>query len=316
MKSKNHELRMNRAVVLSETPPFPHNMLMELTNVCNHKCVFCGYKDMKRKKRMCDKGIMLDLMKQAYENGTRDIGFYMIGEPLMCKDLSEYIARAHELGFEYIYLTTNGALADLDRMKELIEAGLNSVKFSVNGATRETYLAVHGKDDFNVAKDNIKALRNYTKENNIDIPIFVSFVKNGINKDDIHVLHDVFDDFVDQIYIVPCTNQAGGMLELISNGVMAETDLLPGSTVPCEMIFNRLHITCEGYLNACCADVNGYLSAVDLHTNTLLEAWNSATMINLRRRHLHSELGQTLCRHCVNNTDGAVTPINENLFSL
>lgn len=41
-------------------------------------------------------------MNQAYENGTREIGFYMIGEPLICVDLADYVARDHELGFEYI----------------------------------------------------------------------------------------------------------------------------------------------------------------------------------------------------------------------
>lgn len=215
MKIEQPELRMNRSVFFSETPPFPHNMLMELTNTCNHKCIFCGYKDMKRKKRVCDKAFMLDLMEQAYKNGTREIGFYMIGEPLMCIDLADYVARAHSLGFEYIYLTTNGGLADLDRMRTLIDAGLNSVKFSVNAATSETYKEVHGKDDFNVVKNNIKALRDFTQENNIDLPIFISFVKNEINKNDIDTLYKIFENLVDRIYVVPCANQAGGMLELI-----------------------------------------------------------------------------------------------------
>lgn len=314
MKFTNHKLRMNRAVVLSETPPFPHNMLMELTNTCNHKCVFCGYKDMKRKKHICEKELMFDLMDQAYKNGTREIGFYMIGEPLMCADLADYVARAHKLGFEYIYLTTNGGLADLTRMRTLVDAGLNSVKFSVNGATPETYEAVHGKDDFEVVKNNIRALRIFTKENDIDFPMFISFVRNEINKNDVTVLHDIFDDFVDQIYIVPCANQAGGMLGLVSNGVVLESDLLPGSTVPCEMIFNRLHITCEGYLNACCADVDGYLSAIDLHTTKLEDAWNSEILKRLRRQHLDYNLDRILCYNCTNRTDAEVIPLNKDLM--
>lgn len=36
--------------VFSEMPPFPHNMLVELANACNHKCVFCGYKGYETKE--------------------------------------------------------------------------------------------------------------------------------------------------------------------------------------------------------------------------------------------------------------------------
>jgi len=312
---KSLGLRLERPVVWSDEPPFPHNMLVELTNCCNQKCAFCGYKNMKRRKRACDKELMFDLMRQAYGNGTKEIGFYMIGEPLMCGDLSEYIEKAHKLGFEYIYLTTNGVLADLERMKALLSAGLNSIKFSVNGATRETYMAVHGKDDFEKIKENIKALRDYILKKDIDLPIFLSFVRNELNKGDLDALYETFDNIVDQIYVFDCANQAGAMSELIADGVVAAGELQPGSKAPCEMVFNRIHITCEGYLNACCSDVNGYLSAVDLHKVTLIEAWNSPIMIDLRRRHLRNELGKLLCNNCINNIDRPVVPLNESLLS-
>lgn len=224
---------------------------------------------------MCDKSLMLDLMKQAYENGTREIGFYMIGEPLMCKDLPEYVEFARDLGFEYIYLMTNGALATLESMKQLIKAGLSSIKFSVNGATRETYTAVHGKDDFETLKNNIGQLKEYVTRENIDLPMFISFVKNEWNKNEIDLLYNEFSNMVDRIYVYDCCNQAGGMADMVSHGVVTKESVRPGSTCPCEMIFNRIHITCEGYLNACCADIDGYLSVVDLRKFTLADAWNS-----------------------------------------
>lgn len=313
MEPEGKKLRMNRPVIFSETPPFPQNMLMELTNCCNHECVFCGYKNMKRKKIVCDKARMLDLMRQAYENGTREIGFYMIGEPFLCKDLPEYVEAAHDLGFEYIYLTTNGVLATLERMKELIKKGLCSIKLSVNGATRATYAAVHGKDDFDVLKSNIEQLNEYVTRENIDFPIFISFIKNELNKDDIDLLYHEFTNIVDRIYVFDCCNQAAGMADMISRGVVTKESLKPGSTCPCEMIFNRIHITCEGYLNACCSDVEGYLSAVDLRDFTLAEAWNSEKMVELRRRHLNNELGHTLCNSCINNIEDTIVPINADL---
>lgn len=306
---------MNREVVFSEKPPFPRNMLMELANICNHKCVFCGYKDMKRKKSMCNKEQMLDILRQAYENGTREVGFYIIGEPFVCQDLAEYVAYAKNLGYEYVYLTTNGALATLDRCKEVIAAGLDSIKFSLNAATRESYLAVHGKDDFFTVKENIYALRNYVQDHGLDVFMFISFVKNELNKEDITELNEVFGSVVDKIYIYPCGNQCGRMLGLIDQGVVKKEEFRVGGFAPCEMCFNRLHITCEGYLSACCGDVDGYLAAVDLHKVSLVDAWNSEVMTELRRKHLRDELDGLLCYNCVKTAEKEFSPLNRELIS-
>ena len=54
-----------------------------------------------------------------------------------------------------IYITTNGALAQPDRIRYLAELGLNSIKYSVNASTRETYKKIHGKDDFETVRNNI-----------------------------------------------------------------------------------------------------------------------------------------------------------------
>lgn len=306
-------LRVDREVFFTERPPFPHNMMVELTNSCNHKCVFCNYRNMQRHKQMCDMPFTFDIMKQAYENGTREIGFYLIGEPFLNPDLEKYIAYAHELGFEYIYLTTNGALATLGRMKKAIAAGLNSIKFSVNAATPETYEKIHGKSDYPAVKENVRALRQYVTENGIDLPMFLSFVKTEITKGDVDCLWRDFGELVDKIYIYDCDNQGGAMLDLIRSGVVAAGDLKTRE-MPCDMVFNRLHITCEGYLDACCADARGVLAAVDLHNTTLADAWYSDTMVDLRRRFLKNELEGTACYNCANNTELPVVPLNPALY--
>ena len=253
-------------------------------------------------------------MKQAYENGTREVGFYMIGEPFICNDLAEYVSCAKGLGYEYIYLTTNGALATVERCKELISAGISSIKFSVNASTRESYIAVHGRDDFYIVRENIFNLKKYLENNKINVPLFISFVKNELNKHDVEKLEREFDSVVDKIYVFPCANQGGTMKrKLLDQGIVKEDEMFPGSVAPCAMCFNRLHITCEGYLNACCADSDGYLSAIDLHQTSLIDAWNSEIMIELRRKHLRNELSGLLCQNCINNTEEIFSPLNKDL---
>jgi molybdenum cofactor biosynthesis enzyme MoaA len=73
-----------------------------------------------------------DILSQAYKLGVREVGFYLVSEPFMAKNLEACVAYAKQTGYEYIYLTTNGAMATKDRMERLLLNGLDSIKFSIN----------------------------------------------------------------------------------------------------------------------------------------------------------------------------------------
>lgn len=305
--NKQNELIFEREVVFCEHPPFPRNMMIELTNACNHNCVFCGYKDMLRHKKMADKEFTKEIIHEAYEQGTREIGFYLIGEPFLNPDIAEYVAFCKAEGFEYIYITTNGGEATPDKLTEVINAGLDSIKFSVNGATIDSYKKVHGKNDYQRVKENIMWLRNYIDKHNLPLKTFISFVKCNFNSGDEVIIHKEFDNYVDKIYTFDCSNQGGGMFNLVKDGIV--DSLLPGSKAPCSMVFNRLHITVEGYLDACCADVDGNLVVADLHKMSLLDAWNSKIMVDLRKQHLTGFTSNNMCNICINNINNKIVPL-------
>ena len=98
------EIHINRPVEYTIKPPFPNNILVELNNTCNLNCIFCRHDKMKRKIRECDREFTFDLIKQAYDNGSREIGFAMMCEPLLKKDLAKYISYCKNLGYIYIYI--------------------------------------------------------------------------------------------------------------------------------------------------------------------------------------------------------------------
>ena len=297
-------LREKRAVVFTEKPPFPHNMMLELTNACNHKCVFCAYRDMTRAKTFMDETFAKRILKEAYEGGTREVGFYLIGEPFLYEKLAEIVKYSKDIGFEYVYITTNGGVATPEKMSKVLAAGLDSIKFSVNAATVSSYKEVHGRDDYETVRENIRFARKYIDEHKLDVGLFISFVECNFNKNDIDNLRDDFEKVVDKIYICPCGNQGGRMGKLLRDKIV---DVLKPAAKPCAMVFNRLHITAEGYLDACCTDTNGELRMADLHKMSLKDAWHSSNMVELRRQHLGKIKENVLCYNCVHNTDYAVS---------
>ena len=132
----------------SVRPPFPKAALVELANLCNHSCVFCPIEKMTRKGRHIDRQLLERVLLEAYRLGTRELGFYGGSEPFVSKQLEHFIEFSKTTGFEYVYISTNGSIPSKDRMSSVLDSGLDSIKFSVNGGDRESYLAVHGKDDF------------------------------------------------------------------------------------------------------------------------------------------------------------------------
>ena len=314
------ELRTKRECIYVERPPFPKNMLMELTNACNHACIFCANRKQTRKISNCDKELFMRIIQEAYENGTREIGFYMSGEPFICRDLEEYVKKAGDIygngleRMEYIYITTNGALANIERVKKLVHYGLSSIKFSLNAATREVYQKIHGKDDFDIVKKNIEDLYHAKQSGLVDIPVFISFIVNKFNFMQKELMQQVFGKYVDKIYFYDVVNQGGGTM--YDNSEIMVSDAKQAATLPCEMVFNCLHVNSDGYLTACCTDFDNLLAVADLHDVSLLDAWYDERLIQLRKQHITSKLSNNACYNCYYNTMiDNLEPLNPNLLT-
>ena len=79
------------------------------------------------------------------------------------------------------------------------------------------------------------------------------------------------------------------------------------------MIFNKLHITYEGYLSMCCDDLQNYLVVADLNKESLEAAWNNQYARGLRIRHLEHNLEGTRCFNCMNNCNETAEPLRSEL---
>jgi len=294
-------------------PPFPKTSLIELSNACNHACVFCTNPRMKRKKGFLNIEIYEKFVRDAIALGLRNVGLYSTGEPFLMKNLNDYIRIAKDAGAGYIYITTNGALATPEKLISAIDAGLNSIKFSVNAGTRETYKLTHGADNFDKVMENIRFVSNYRKEKNIDLTLMASCVLTKYTDDEEEIVKDQLLPLVDDLAFYGVFAQFGQSIDQLDMLRSTMTDSYPelGKASACSMVWNRVHLSCEGYLSMCCGDYENALVYADAKVSSLEDAWHNHVITEMRKRHQAQELDGTLCKNCLYGTKDRVLPITD-----
>lgn len=291
--------KANRDNLYSLEPPFPRsNFLMELSNACNHSCIFCTHQKMQRKIGKMNKEKGFDILQQAYDLGTREVGFYATGEPFLSMDLHEYIAKAKEIGYTYVYLTSNGALATPERIRQVIDAGLDSIKFSINAPTKKLYRFIHGHDDFDTVISNLKYLNQYRKETGKNYKIYVTGILTHLTENLQDKYYELFDDLSDQIVFKYVYNQGGYMPE-IETYLRCYTD--NEERRRCNLPFDAISVTCEGYLSIENADYDNMLIVADLNKVSLKDGWYGEKMKEMRRKFMEDDLAGTICDGCVHH---------------
>lgn len=293
----------------------PREMLIEVTNRCNHACVFCAHYGMQYPQGEIDPVFLKRILKEAYKMGVRRVGFYTTGEMFMCKSINEHIANAKNIiskgvGYEYIYSDTNGALAKREKLEGAIRAGLDSIKFSINAGNRESYKKIHGYDDFEKVIENLQTCYELKQSLNPALKIYVSFIATSITENEVETLRGIISPYIDEIFVHPVRAFHLQFPSDIQHLSVKDSSM---PLIPCSMVFDRIHVTYDGFLSACCIDFDHDLILADLKATSLREAWNSEQAQKLRMMHTNRDLDNTLCDCCVHGEYRPHNPL-KNIF--
>ena len=209
VERKKHGVRFKAL----EVPPFPKEIFLDLTSFCNHACVFCSNPLITNKKTM-QHDMALRVIKEAYEFGTRDLGMYATGDSFMVKNLHEYVEYAKKgVGYDYLFITTNGALATPERVKPVLDAGLDSIKFSISAGRRKTFMEIQGRDDFDKVISNLKWISRYREKSGLNFRIYVTMVFTRKTESEVEILRDIVLPYIDEWDPHTLTNQCGNLPE-------------------------------------------------------------------------------------------------------
>src|SRR5258708_7606557 len=147
----------------------PRSIYIEPTSRCNELCQQCPRTLLSREE---DRDLTFDQFRFIVDQFPvlERVVLHGLGEPLLNKDLPRMIRYLKGRG-TYVLFNSNGILLNTRRGQELIDAGLDEYRLSMDGATRETYARVRGVDAFDKIWRNIRAFMVMKQEQNASKPV-------------------------------------------------------------------------------------------------------------------------------------------------
>lgn len=271
-------------------PDYPIHLNFELTYGCNLRCEICvyalptderGYKVDKKAK------ISLEKYKEIIDEGSsKRLGAVSLNgynEPLISKDIVEYIRYAKLKKIPDIFFVTNGLLMDEERAEELLESGLTRILFSIDAFTPETYKIIRKSNDYDKVVKNVLYFLKIKKQRGYTLPITrVSFVRNLVNINEQDEFINFWKDKVDYLLIQKFTNPFAGNSRYneIEKKYRLE-DAVP--VVDCFQPSQRLSITNSGNVYPCCSGYGLKMIVGNIYKDTISNIWNNSCMENLRQ---------------------------------
>lgn len=290
-----------KKVEYSLVPPFPKEFLIDITSLCNHTCTFCSNRKMTSKKN-ADDNLVYKVLDDARKEGSTSVGLYATGEPFLNKNLEDYIKYAKKIGYDYVYITTNGAACTPKRMERAINNGLDSIKFSIHGGTNETYLKIHGKNDFERVIKNLKWVDEFRKQNNLKLKIYVTMVETYENKKEVNILKELVLPHIDGWDPHLMNNSCGTMPENNEIGEIKEKNIRGrGHDGICFQPFGSFTVTAEGFVSGCVLDYHKALVVGDCKEKSLRQIWESKIYQDWRKKHLDDNTKGYICYNCIYN---------------
>ena len=146
----------------------PVCLYLETTNRCNLPCGTCPrtFEELEPPADMS-----WELFTQIVDQFPRieRVVLHGVGEPMMVRDLPKMIRYLKDRG-TYVLFNTNGTLLNRRKGDELIEAGLDELRVSLDAAEPATFKIVRGLDRFDRIVKNVREFTRHQRQQKLTKP--------------------------------------------------------------------------------------------------------------------------------------------------
>ena len=266
-------------------PQVPKNIQIETTIACNATCWFCPQKHATRRPMFMKEAVWKKIIDE-----TRELGItyrpFILNEPFVDKRMAKIIRYIKEDPTASVEFNTNGEPLTPKRADEIIEAGVDVVRFSVDGFKRETFDEARG-----ISYDKVYA--------NVEYFIKASHASHREIQTEVRMIKFPGTEEEQKEFYAYCKARNPSSIvftDLYRYPWEGQTESL---NLPCVKILDEMFFYVDGRATLCCWDSKERQIVGDVTQEHVLEIWNGETLHHCRnlldKGHRHEI---SLCSRC------------------
>jgi MoaA/NifB/PqqE/SkfB family radical SAM enzyme len=267
----------------------PFELHLELTNICNAKCVFCPYQFQERPEQFMSDEVFYKAVHDfvAIQGGSVSLT-PIVGDALIDpKFLDRVRYLRSQPSIDRIFVTTNGILLDKFGVTEVLTSGVTSIDISTASFDRENYKKIYRSSAYDRMRKNVTDL--VAENAKLGNPVNISI---GLRSD--RPLHEIMNDpdfqpilkYKPGIDFTWAFTSAGGRITRELLPLTMKLRKAPRKTEPCVNLYNGPIVLPDGEVLACSCvaamDAVPDLSIGNIRQDSLLHIYTGHLMRQLR----------------------------------
>ena len=298
---------------------YPIILVFDPSSICNLHCPLCptGQGRKERSKGIASfenfKRIMVEV-----EDYLFFVQFTNWGEPIVNKELTKMIKYSHQKNIETV-LRTNLTLANKNICESLINAGLDEIIISLDGASEKTYLKYRRGGNFPKVIENIKHLVAVERKCRSNIRIIWQFIVSSQNEYEIPKARQMSKKLGAELRVVPLRVDMGNEVTADrTKQIKKDFSWLPRNEKlsrynyskkqnryfekTCRWLWTKLVVNWNGSVSPCCAIWEEKFDFGNAFDEGLMAIWNGY-MYQAARKLVREKkpVKNIICSKCLKN---------------
>lgn len=288
----------------------PKRVTIETVFGCNARCIMCPI-DLPTKRK---KGIMpVDMFEYiidslvSYKDHIEMMDLYCLGEPLLDPYIIKRIKYVKGKGFRSLGISTNADLLSYDKQKQLLESGIDTIIFSIDGVKKETHEKIRRGINFDQVMENCLSIIRMRNDQNYKTRFVIRFIRQDANRHEWEAfkqfwLNNISKERNDFITVFDIHSWGGEVFT--KERILKDKGRINSiEKKACPITFNILYILSDGTVPLCNEDWhNATYSFGNVSESSPIEIFNCDEFNEIRKIHQSGNKCKiNICSECTVN---------------
>ena len=288
----------------------PYNLKVEVSSLCNAKCGYCAHAYSNH--GVYEGNMSLELIERIikgakeFPHKIKVVEMFSFGESMCNPNFARMIRMVKDGDIaEKVNFTTNALLLTPKKADELIEAGTDIIRISLQGLDAQAYWnTCKVKVDFEKFINNLKYLYNHKKRCSIRMKIAdvsIASVPDGEER-----FKEIFGNIADSIFverIIPMyadVDYSRIHKEIYDHAINGRENIKQTEIHKvCNRPFYRLRVAADGKVTAACCDIPNDFYYGNIYEDRLVNIWNGEMRKELLKMQLSGKrFLNPICKKC------------------